>query len=94
MMFLSGAFFPIDQMPQFLQVVARLIPLTYLADALRQVMVGGAAVRPAVGVRRRAPRLAGRVLRDRVARSSAGSRPPYQRSSWTISSRATRGRRP
>ena len=31
---------------QFLQVVARLIPLTYLADALRQVMVGGAAFAP------------------------------------------------
>jgi ABC-type multidrug transport system, permease component len=46
MMFLSGAFFQIDQMPQFLQVIARLIPLTYLADALRQVMVGGAAFAP------------------------------------------------
>ncbi len=46
MMFLSGAFFQIDQMPPFLQVVARIIPLTYLADALRQVMVGGAAFAP------------------------------------------------
>ncbi len=46
MMFLSGAFFQIDQMPPFLQVIARLIPLTYLADALRQVMVGGAAFAP------------------------------------------------
>jgi len=46
MMFLSGAFFQIDQMPQFLQYVARIIPLTYLADALRQVMVGGAAFAP------------------------------------------------
>jgi ABC-2 type transport system permease protein len=46
MMFLSGAFFRIDDMPQFLQVVARLIPLTYLADALRQVMVGGVAFAP------------------------------------------------
>ena len=46
MMFLSGAFFQIDQMPQFLQIVARVIPLTYLADALRQVMVGGAAFAP------------------------------------------------
>jgi ABC-2 type transport system permease protein len=46
MMFLSGAFFQIDSMPQPLQVVARLIPLTYLADALRQVMVGGAAFAP------------------------------------------------
>ena len=40
MMFLSGTFFPIEQMPDFLQTIARLIPLTYLADALRQVMVG------------------------------------------------------
>lgn len=46
MMFLSGAFFQIDQMPSFLQVVARVIPLTYLADALRQVMVGGAPFAP------------------------------------------------
>jgi ABC-2 type transport system permease protein len=46
MMFLSGAFFQIDQMPPFLQAVARIIPLTYLADALRQVMVGGAAFAP------------------------------------------------
>jgi len=43
MMFLSGVFFPIATMPPFLQSIARLIPLTYLADALRQVMVGGAA---------------------------------------------------
>jgi len=43
MMFLSGTFFPIAAMPAPLQAVARLIPLTYLADALRQVMVGGAA---------------------------------------------------
>ena len=43
MMFLSGVFFPIDAMPPFLQSIARLIPLTYLADALRQVMVGGVA---------------------------------------------------
>ena len=46
MMFLSGTFFPIEQMPDFLQTIARLIPLTYLADALRQVMVGGAAFAP------------------------------------------------
>jgi ABC-2 type transport system permease protein len=46
MMFLSGAFFQIDQMPPFLQVVARAIPLTYLADALRQVMVGGVPFAP------------------------------------------------
>ena len=41
MMFLSGIFFPIQAMPDALQAVARIAPLTYLADALRQVMVGG-----------------------------------------------------
>jgi ABC-2 type transport system permease protein len=46
MMFLSGTFFPIDQMPDVLQSIARIIPLTYLSDALRQVMVGGAAFAP------------------------------------------------
>jgi ABC-2 type transport system permease protein len=46
MMFLSGTFFPIDEMPEALQAVARVIPLTYLSDALRQVMVGGAAFAP------------------------------------------------
>ena len=46
MMFLSGTFFPIDQMPEPIQAVARVIPLTYLSDALRQVMVGGAALAP------------------------------------------------
>src|ERR671910_3586752 len=46
MMFLSGTFFPIDEMPDVLQGIARVIPLTYLSDALRQVMVGGAAFAP------------------------------------------------
>jgi ABC-2 type transport system permease protein len=43
MMFLSGIFFPISFMPDWLQPVAAFMPLTYLADALRQTMVGGAA---------------------------------------------------
>ena len=46
MMFLSGTFFQIDQMPDILQIVARVVPLTYLSDALRQVMVGGAPFAP------------------------------------------------
>jgi ABC-2 type transport system permease protein len=41
LMFLSGIFFPIDFMPEFLRPVATLMPLTYLGDSLRQVMVGG-----------------------------------------------------
>lgn len=40
MMFLSGIFFPVSVMPSFLQPVIKAIPLTYLGDALRQVMTG------------------------------------------------------
>ncbi|MHB1127050.1 MAG: ABC transporter permease [Bacillota bacterium] len=40
MMFLSGIFFPLSVMPGFLQPVIKAMPLTYLADALRQVIVG------------------------------------------------------
>jgi ABC-2 type transport system permease protein len=46
LMFLSGTFFPIESMPASLQTVARALPLTYLGDALRQVMVGGAPFTP------------------------------------------------
>ncbi len=42
MMFLSGVFFPIDQMPWYMQDVARVLPLTYATTALRKVMVLGA----------------------------------------------------
>jgi len=44
MMFLSGVFFPIQQMPWFMQDVAHLLPLTYATSALRKVMVLGASV--------------------------------------------------
>lgn len=44
MMFLSGVFFPIQQMPSFMQSVANFLPLTYAADAMRKVMVLGAGV--------------------------------------------------
>lgn len=40
MMFLSGIFFPLAIMPSFLKPVIVSLPLTYLGDALRQVMVG------------------------------------------------------
>ncbi len=44
MMFLSGVFFPIQQMPWYMQSISKVLPLTYLADALRKVMVLGAGV--------------------------------------------------
>ena len=40
MMFLSGLFFPVDIMPTWIRPVINAMPLTYLADALRQIMVG------------------------------------------------------
>jgi len=46
MMFLSGIFFSFDFLPGFLQTVARFLPLTYLGDAMRQVMVNGTQVAP------------------------------------------------
>ncbi len=42
MMFLSGVFFPIQQMPGFMQTIANFLPLTYAANAMRKVMVLGA----------------------------------------------------
>jgi ABC-type Fe3+/spermidine/putrescine transport system ATPase subunit len=45
--FASNAIYPIDQMPGWLQVIARLSPLSYLVDALRGLMVvGGANANP------------------------------------------------
>jgi len=42
MMFLSGIFFPVEVMPEFLRPVIKAMPLTYLGDALRQVMIDAA----------------------------------------------------
>jgi len=39
---LSGFFWPIDQLPSLLQPVARILPVTYAIDGLRQVMIAGA----------------------------------------------------
>jgi ABC-2 type transport system permease protein len=44
MMFLSGVFFPIQQMPWYMQDISKLLPLTYATDALRRVMVLGAGI--------------------------------------------------
>jgi ABC-2 type transport system permease protein len=46
LMFLSGIFFPLEIMPDWLRGVASFMPLTYLGDALRQSMVGGAPFQP------------------------------------------------
>lgn len=49
LMFLSGIFFPLEIMPDWLRSVATFMPLTYLGDALRQTMVGGTPFQP-IGV--------------------------------------------
>ena len=41
MMFLSGSFFPLEMMPNFLREIAKVLPLTYLNDGLRDSMVYG-----------------------------------------------------
>jgi ABC-2 type transport system permease protein len=44
MMFLSGVFFPIQQMPWYMQDISKVLPLTYASEALRSVMVLGAGI--------------------------------------------------
>jgi len=39
MLFLSGVFFPVDFMPGFMRPIVDALPLTYLGDIFRQVMV-------------------------------------------------------
>ncbi|HEY3365372.1 MAG TPA: ABC transporter permease [Symbiobacteriaceae bacterium] len=46
MMFLSGILFPIEMLPKFLLPVAKLMPLTYIGDALKQTMLGTAPLMP------------------------------------------------
>jgi ABC-2 type transport system permease protein len=41
MMFLSGIFFQLSSMPDWLQSIAHVLPLTYVGDALRDSMVYG-----------------------------------------------------
>jgi len=44
MMFLSGVFFPREAMPQALQAITDFLPLTYLAEAMRNVIIDGASL--------------------------------------------------
>ncbi|HLZ69831.1 MAG TPA: ABC transporter permease [Dehalococcoidia bacterium] len=46
MLFLSGVFFPIELAPKVIQPVVRALPLTYLADAVRQVSVQATPLNP------------------------------------------------
>ena len=44
MMFLSGIFFPITSLPDWLQTLVHILPLTWLTDALHRVMNDGAGL--------------------------------------------------
>lgn len=44
MLFLGGVFFPVDSAPEWLQPIMRIIPLRYLVDGLRDLMVQGATL--------------------------------------------------
>jgi len=44
MIFLSGALFPIQQMPAAMQWISRVIPLTYAVEALRKCIVLGTGI--------------------------------------------------
>ena len=39
MMFLAGTFFPLEQMPQFMQSIAQVLPLYYVNEAFRNAMI-------------------------------------------------------
>jgi ABC-2 type transport system permease protein len=39
MMFLAGTFFPLSMMPEYLQTIARVLPLFYVTEGLNNVMV-------------------------------------------------------
>ena len=39
MMFLAGTFFPLEQMPGFLQAIAQVLPLYYVNEGLRNAMI-------------------------------------------------------
>ncbi len=44
MMFLTGIFFPIQQMPWFMQDLSKVLPLTYAVTAMRKVMILNAGI--------------------------------------------------
>jgi ABC-2 type transport system permease protein len=41
MIFLSGVFFPIQMMPDFMQTISHWLPFTYAVDAMRRIMIFG-----------------------------------------------------
>jgi ABC-2 type transport system permease protein len=46
LMFLSGGLFPVESLPSYLQPLVALSPLTFVTDALKQLMAGAPALYP------------------------------------------------
>jgi ABC-2 type transport system permease protein len=46
MMMLSGSLFAVESLPAYFRPVVAIMPLTYLSDALRQIMVGAPPLHP------------------------------------------------
>ncbi len=44
MMFLSGTFFPVDNLPGFMQPLLKILPLKYLVEGLRKILVEDVSV--------------------------------------------------
>ena len=70
MMFLSGVFFPVSAMPAFVQTIAKVLPLYYLANGLRDTIVRNQ------GLRACAPRVRGTLGRDGGAGGGLASHLP------------------
>jgi ABC-2 type transport system permease protein len=47
LIFLAGVFFPVNNVPVWLEVISKINPLTYGVDAIRQIFLGSS---PALGV--------------------------------------------
>ncbi len=44
MLFLSGIFFPVDALPQWIQTIVHVLPVYYVSDALHQILNAGAGL--------------------------------------------------
>ena len=50
MIFLAGVFFPVDQVPLWMEVASKVNPVTYGVDAIRQVFLGSGIAGAGLGV--------------------------------------------
>ena len=50
LIFLAGVFFPVEGVPGWLQIVAKVNPLTYGVDAIRQIFLGSHVMAETTGV--------------------------------------------